>query len=107
MKETPEPFDIETHRCTDEELGLLEFSDSSSSKFYPHSESSQAALTNIEDRSIGFYCFDQDKIQLMNDITSPEAYRLSIYFDIPLEFCQNKWEDAVDMSCTPGVEYDS
>ena len=42
----------------------------------------------------------------MNDLNSSEAYRLSFYFDIPLNMCQNKYEDAVDMGCTPGVKYD-
>ena len=43
----------------------------------------------------------------MNDIASAEAYRLSFYFDIPLELCQNEWEDGVDLRCTPDVDYDS
>ena len=48
-------IEIETHRCTNEELGLLDSSDSSSTKFYPHSEE---ALTAIKGRSHVFYCFD-------------------------------------------------
>ena len=48
----PEDFELETHRCTDEELGL---SDTSSSKFYAHSKSS---LVAIQGRSHVFHCFD-------------------------------------------------
>ena len=42
----------------------------------------------------------------MNDISSPENYRLSIYFDIPEELCQYNEDDHVDLQCTPDVKYD-
>lgn len=53
--EVPESFEIKSHICTEEELGLLESSDSNSSKFYPHSES---GLSAIKERSQVFHCFD-------------------------------------------------
>lgn len=87
-KEVPESFEMETHLCTDEELGLIDNSEPSTSKFYPHSKSSLETLKSKGTSQV-FYCFDQDQIQLMNDITSSEAYRLAFYFDIPLEMCQN------------------
>ena len=33
----------------------------------------------------------------MNDINSVENLKLSIYFDIPLELCNNDEEDYVDL----------
>ena len=42
----------------------------------------------------------------MNDFNSAVTYRLSFYFDIPYDLCQNDYEDEVDLQCTPGVKYD-
>ena len=53
--EVPDWFEIETHRCTDEELGLDTSSDSSPTKFYPHTASS---LSAVKGRSHVFHCFD-------------------------------------------------
>ena len=53
--EVPENFYIESHPCTEEELGLDTSSDSSSTKFYPHSAS---ALSAIRGRAHLFLCFD-------------------------------------------------
>ena len=50
----PEDIYLETHRCSDEELGLITSADSSS-KFYSHPESS---LSAIKGRSHVFHCFD-------------------------------------------------
>ena len=77
--------------------------DNSETKFFEYSNSE---LEQIRGRAHVFHCFDQSKIQIMNDVNSSKAFRLSFYFEIPQALCQNEWWENKDLECTPSIEYD-
>ena len=91
---------LESHPCTEEELGLVT---SSESNFFPHTESSKAAIGG---KAHLFHCFDQETISIMNDGNSFTSDKLEITFNIPHEQCQNDEFDLKDLQCDPGVYYD-
>ena len=72
--------DIETHVCSDEELGLLE--DKESSRFfeiYPNN------LKDVQTYKKKLYCTDE-KLKLQGDYNSERARRIELYF----EKCSNQ-----------------
>ena len=42
----------------------------------------------------------------MNDLSSALNYKLSIFFDIPEEYCEYDKEDYLDLECQTDFDYD-